>query len=257
MALPSSIKIPTILVDEESIISVPAHFQLRAVNRRRMKIYRIEIQGLGFIVPGVVIEPEYPKGAAVISHGYGGCKEEQLGLAWRVAEAGLVACAIDLRGHGEHQLSLDPDILADVEAAIKYCRKYGMVVAIGHSIGGRLSLISSADYAIGISPPLDQEYSEKTQESLRKLRHNKVRADVNNWVFEILKKIPTWKDDGRGYMIIYGSKDVPEIVRSCEDLKDQGGNVLEIEGALHGDTYLMGITYLSVAKQLDEWFGYD
>ena len=222
-----------------------------------MKIYRIDIQGVGFVVPGVIIEPEYPKGAAVISHGYGGCKEERLVLPGESPRRGWWPAPSICVVTENARISLDPDILADVEAAIEYCRKYGTVVAIGHSIGGRLSLISSADYAIGISPPLDQKYSEKTQESLRKLRHNKVRADVNNWVFEILKNMPPWKDDGRGYMMIYGSKDVPEIVLSCDDLKMKGGNVLRIEGALHGDTYLMGITYLNVAKQLDEWFGYD
>jgi dienelactone hydrolase len=46
----------------------------------------------------VLIQPADPRGAAVIVHGgYGGNKEEQLGLGWRVAEAGLVAYVIDLR----------------------------------------------------------------------------------------------------------------------------------------------------------------
>lgn len=36
-----------------------------------------------------MIEPAAPKGAAVVIHGYGGCKEEQLGMAWRIAEKGL------------------------------------------------------------------------------------------------------------------------------------------------------------------------
>lgn len=233
----------------------PPNERVRSVDV--MNIHRIEVQGAGFTVPGVIIEPKGPKGAAVISHGYGGCKEEQLGLAWRVAEAGLVALAIDLRGHGEHQLSLDQNVQDDVEAAIRHCKKYGNVVAIGHSIGGRLSLISSADHAIAISPPLDPTYSEKTQDTLRKLRHNKVRSDDNNWVFEILRKMPLWKDEGKGYMIIYGSRDVPEIVRSCDVLMQNGGNVVRIEDALHGDTYLMNVTYMNVAKQLEAWFGYD
>ncbi len=219
-----------------------------------MKIGRIDIPGQGFEIPGVIIEPRFPVGAAVISHGYGGCKEEQLGLTWRVAEAGFTACAIDLRGHGEHPLPLDPNVLDDVEAAVRYCRRFGNVVAIGHSLGGRLSMHSGADYAIGISPPLDQTYSEKTQDTLRKLRHNKVRSDDNNWVFNILKDITPWREKDRRYMIIYGSRDVPEIVSSCRSLKEDGGNVIEIDGALHGDTYLMSVTYLNVARQLREWF---
>jgi hypothetical protein len=40
-------------------------------------------------IPNVVITPDHPRGAAVIIHGYGGSKEEQLGLAWRIAEIGI------------------------------------------------------------------------------------------------------------------------------------------------------------------------
>ena len=90
-------------------------------------------------------------GAAVVVHGYGGCKEEQLGLAFRVAESGLVTYSIDLRGHGQHPLKLDYNVQDDVELAIQHARRYGKVVAIGHSLGGRLSLMSSADFSIQIS----------------------------------------------------------------------------------------------------------
>src|SRR5208337_1469406 len=105
-----------------------------------MKIEREFIQADGFNIPCVTLTPGVSQGAAVIVHGYGGCKEEQLGLAWRVAEVGITACAIDQRGHGEHELSLDEHVLQDVEAAIAYCRRFGRVAAIGHSSGGRLSL---------------------------------------------------------------------------------------------------------------------
>lgn len=56
--------------------------------------------------------------------------------------------SIDLRGHGEHPLDLDIDILSDVETAIMHFREMGKVTAVGHSLGGRLSLISSADYSL-------------------------------------------------------------------------------------------------------------
>ena len=59
-----------------------------------------------------------------------------MGLAWRVAEIGLTSCVIDLRGHGENLLNLDHGVLSDVGAAIEYCRRYGNVAAIGHSLGG-------------------------------------------------------------------------------------------------------------------------
>lgn len=222
-----------------------------------MRIARVSIPGEGFTVPGVMIVPPRVIGAAVIAHGYGGCKEEQLGLAWRVAEQGLAACAIDLRGHGEHELALNGKVLEDVEAAVDHCRRYGKVVAIGHSLGGILSMISSADLSIGISPPTDRAYGEKTQDVLKKLRHNKVRASSEGQVFDILRVLPEWhRDDGRT-LIIYGSRDVPEIVAACDELRMDGANAIRIEDALHGDTYLMGSAYSAVASQLEEWFGTD
>jgi alpha-beta hydrolase superfamily lysophospholipase len=97
-----------------------------------MEIHRLFIEGDGFHVPAVTLTPANPAGAAVIVSGYGGSKEEQLGLAWRVAETGLAACAIDLRGHGEHMLPFGVGALDDVDAAIRYCRSYGKVIVIGH-----------------------------------------------------------------------------------------------------------------------------
>jgi hypothetical protein len=220
-----------------------------------MRIERVNITGSGNDIPSVIISPPAPNGAAVIAHGYGGCKEELLGLAWRVAECGLVACTIDLRGHGQHALPLDGDFLLDMEATIRYCRRYGRVVAIGHSLGGRLALISSADHAIGISPPLDPHYCTKTQELLQKVRSYRVRPENSNAVFDILKKLPSCQDEGSDRkLIIYGSRDVPEIVISCNELLSSGANVLRIEEARHGDTYQLESTFEAIAEQLMRWF---
>ncbi len=220
-----------------------------------MKIERLTIPGAGNSIPSVIICPPAPLGAAVIAHGYGGCKEELLGLAWRVAECGLAACTIDLRGHGQHSLPLDSDFLVDMEAAIRYCRKYGNVVAIGHSLGGRLALISSADHAIGISPPLDPHYCTKTQELLQKVRSYRVRPEDSTAVFDILKKLPSCRDDStERTLVIYGSRDVPEIVVSCNELRASGANVIVIEEARHGDTYQLESTFSAISEQLDRWF---
>jgi dienelactone hydrolase len=222
-----------------------------------MRIERLAIPGAGFEVPSVIIAPPVPIGGAVIAHGYGGCKEELLGLAWRVAESGLAACTIDLRGHGQHTLLMDSDFLMDVEAAIRHCRKYGKIVAIGHSLGGRLALMSSADFAIGISPPLDPHYCVKTQELLQKVRSYRVRPEDSNAVFDILKMLPSCREDRENRtLIIYGSRDVPEIVDSCNELRSSGANVLRIEEARHGDTYQLETTFRAISEQLTGWFDY-
>jgi dienelactone hydrolase len=213
------------------------------------------IEGDGLKVPAVRISPSVPIGGAVVVHGYGGCKEEQLGLAWRVAGSGLVTYSIDLRGHGEHSMELDDDVLDDVELAVHQARSKGKVVAIGHSLGGRLSLMCSADFVIGISPPLDGSYGARTEELLKKLRGYRVRTDKPGKVFDLLANIPDWEDqDPTRSMIIYGSRDVPEIVTSCDTLSRTKDNVLRIEDALHSDTYLLERTFEGIKRQLSDWF---
>ncbi|WP_019177130.1 alpha/beta hydrolase [Methanomassiliicoccus luminyensis] len=221
-----------------------------------MKIERLTIRGPDNCIPAVIIFPSNPLGGAAIAHGYGGSKEEQLGLAWRIAEAGLVACAIDLRGHGQNPMPLDENVMGDMEAAIRYLRKYGKVAAVGHSIGGRLALTSSADHAIGISPPLDHTYCARTQEQLRKFRSYRVRPDDPMVVFDILAKMPEWQanSDNRA-MIIYGTRDVPEIAEACGALGPHQANVVRADDALHGDTYLLEAAFDAVTKQISRWFG--
>jgi fermentation-respiration switch protein FrsA (DUF1100 family) len=220
-----------------------------------MRTFRLEIGAAGTAVPAVMMMPEAPRGAAVIVHGYGGCKEEQLGLALRVAENGLAACTIDLRGHGQNPLPLDGDVSEDVEAAIAIARRYGRVVAIGHSLGGRLALISTADFAIGLSPPLDPGYCARTQDLLQKLRAYRVRPDDGSTVFEILRHLPPVREgDLERAMVIYGSRDVPEIVEAGDALRASGRNAVKLDKAIHGDTYLLENAFAALTGQLELWF---
>jgi hypothetical protein len=207
-------------------------------------------------VPTIRIFPIEPKGAAVVVHGYGGCKEEQLGLAWRVASSGLVAYSIDLRGHGQNPMDLDNGVQEDVELVIRHARQFGKVVAIGHSLGGRISLMSSADFAIGLSPPLEGSYGARTEELLRKLRGYRVRTEYPDKVIDILAKFPAWVDQGEDHsVIIYGSRDVPEIVTYCDGLRTRRKGVHRIEEALHSDTYLLEKSFEVISSQLKTWFG--
>ncbi len=221
-----------------------------------MNIQREIIRDDRFGVPCVTLTPPVSHGAAVIVHGYGGCKEEQLGLAWRIAETGVTACAIDHRGHGENKLPLDGGVLQDVEAAIKHCRCFGKVAAIGHSSGGRLCLISSADFAIGISPALKTVYSPETQRIISELRGYRVCESFSGVNFYILKKLPVPQSiDNKRALILFGSRDVPEIVSSCKELKAKGNIVVEIDKALHNDIFLLEETFRQVVNKLGEWFG--
>ena len=216
-----------------------------------MHIERHEIEGEDFFVPSVLLTPENPSGAAVVVHGYGGCKEEVLGLAWRIAEKGIAACTIDLRGHGEHRLPLDALLLRDVDCAVRYCRTFGKVAAVGHSLGGRLALFSEADCAVAISPALKEVYSTKTRESMKALRGHRVRQAREDLPFDILVASPPWQPaQDKPVTIIYGSRDLSDIIEVCREFKEKGLEVIEIKRALHSDIYLLEETFDLVAEAL-------
>lgn len=220
-----------------------------------MDIKREMIEGNGFEVPCITLTPAIIKGAAVVIHGYGGCKEEQLGLAYRIAKVGLKTCVIDFRGHGEHNLSLDENCILDVEAAIKFCRAFGKVIAIGHSLGGRLALISSADYSIGISPAISPIFAEETQNKLKIMRSYRVKEAYFGKINGAIEKLPVFnfKDDPQK-SIIYAERDIPEIEHICTSFKAKNSSVIKIKGAMHNDIFTLEATFQSVISQLKIYF---
>jgi esterase/lipase len=219
----------------------------------QLEIERKIINCEDFKVPCAILKPTKYVGAAVVVHGYGGFKEETLGLAWRIAEQGFITGAIDLRGHGEHPLDLDENILLDLEASISYFRQFGKVTAIGHSLGGRLSLISSADYAIGIAPALDKTYSPQTQELIEEMRDYRVSKSNSN-IFNILNNLPKYQIKDDKVFILHGSRDLPEIISECNKLKSEGLDIFEIDEALHGDIFLFEPTFKAVNDKMEEWY---
>ncbi len=220
-----------------------------------MNIEEKIIKENGWDIPSILIQPLDPMGAAVIVHGYGGCKEEQLGLSWRVAKMGIAVLTIDLRGHGEHTLSLDENVVLDVEAAVNYMKSFGKVAAIGHSLGGRLCLLSSADYKIGLSPALNKDFSDKTRDMINFLRGYRVRKEYPDANFDILRKLPLLESsEDDNVQIIYGSRDVAEIISASNDLLSKGVSVVQIDKALHSDIFLLEETFEAVVGTLGKWF---
>jgi hypothetical protein len=221
-----------------------------------MDIEHCFLPGNGCKVPAILIQPADPQGAAVIVHGYGGNKEEQLGLGWRVAEAGLVACIIDLRGHGEHSLPLDGETCADLDAAIHFCRVYGKVAAIGHSFGGHLALLSNADYCIAISPSVKRPLSEHTQSTLKTKRSYRVRPSDFETVRVIHEELPIWNppQDNGNTLILFAEWDIPEISYGCNELKNAGAHVVQIPKSMHSDIFLVEQTFVYVRNQIIEWY---
>jgi len=220
-----------------------------------MQIQRLTIPSHDAKIPAVLISAAESVGAVVLVHGIGGCKEELLGLAWRLAEMGCASLVIDLRGHGENTLPLDFDVVSDVNAAIALAARFGPVAAVGHSMGGRLALLSSADYVFAISPALEQVYGEKTYHSVRSKRNHRVRESMPDAGFKLMRHLPHWgRAKNKEAAFVFGTRDIPEIADACRRLKEGGESVLEIPGALHGDIFLMETTIQILLAQLKGWF---
>ena len=168
----------------------------------------------GHVVPAYLLRPSSPTAAVAIAHGYGGCKEHMLGLAARVAEVGLAACVFDIRGHGEHPAPLDPAMLEDLEAILAFLRRFGCVAAAGHSLGGRLALMSSADAVAAISPALSQRPSEEGRAMLAQFGSTAVRAKNPGEIMDILRTMPPPPAVSRPTLLLHAEADIPSLIEA-------------------------------------------
>ena len=190
----------------------------RNVHRGRAAVEFIRLTDVrsrdGHGVPAYLLRPESPPAGVAIAHGYGGCKEQMLGLAARVAERGLAACVFDIRGHGEHPAPLDVAMLEDLEAVLIFLRRFGPVAAAGHSLGGRLALLSSADAIVAISPALPQRPSEEGRSMLLTFGGTAVRARHPGEILDILRAMPSPPAVTRPTLLLHAEGDIPSLIES-------------------------------------------
>jgi dienelactone hydrolase len=221
---------------------------------KEMNINRISIRKNGFDIPAILIEPPDSFGIVIIIHGYGGCKEEQLGLGWRISEVGLTSCLIDLPGHGENMDYFGGDIKLCVDSLIDYFKNKNRIIVIGHSVGGRLSLTSQADHVIGISPTLGKDFSNETKGFIKNIRSYRVREQDDEFLWLLHKQLPSFElTEGKKALIIFGSRDVPEIADSCKRIKENSNIVFEIDKALHNDIYLNEKVFEIIINTIKDW----
>ena len=205
-----------------------------------MKIIRNNIIINKIEVPSIEIIPNDFKGEILLIHGYGGSKEEILGLGYRLAQERYKCICIDLRGHGESKFLYDDNILLDINEIIGTMDKNKIRIAAGHSLGGRIALLSNADIKIGMSPALAKDYSEQTNKFIKSMRQHKVNEVHNNINFEFLYNLPLVNEHlSENDLIIYGEKDVPEIIQEISILSKGFKNIHKINFAFHGDTFIM------------------
>jgi len=172
----------------------------------------------GYAVPAFLLEPDSPTGGVAVCHGYGASKIEMLGLAAALAEAGIAALAFDMRGHGEHPASVGPGVHDDFEAAVEYMRRYGPVGATGLSLGGRLTLMSSADVLAAISPSVVQEVSPRGQWMFTNFPSPSVREPYSGYVVELLQELGDVKPQDKPTLLLHSERDIPNIIEGTKEL---------------------------------------
>lgn len=166
----------------------------------------------GHPVPAYLFLPMSPAAGVAVAHGYGGGKEQMLGLAARLAEQDLAACVFDIRGHGEHPAPLGPGMLEDLEATLAFLRRFGRVAAVGHSLGGRLALACSADIVVAISPALPQRPSEEGRAMLTHFGSTAVRAQARDEILGLLRTMPPPPAIPRPTLLLHAAGDIPSLI---------------------------------------------
>ena len=175
----------------------------------------------GHAIPGFLLSPASPLGGVVVCHGYGGLKEQMLGVAAAVAEKGMAALAIDLCGHGENLAPIGPAMRDEVEAAVAFVRRFGKTAVIGHSLGGRLALMSSADVMVAMSPSVMTQMSPQGKWMFENLPSPGVREPYTGYVLELLEKLGPVPSHGRPCLLLYSERDIQTLLDGAKGLQAQ------------------------------------
>jgi alpha-beta hydrolase superfamily lysophospholipase len=111
----------------------------------------VEIAREGGLAYALWLPADPVRGAVVILHGAGSCKESHYDYARALLPVGIASIAFDQRGHGDSDGPMDGRALEDVGtmAALLRTRSSGAPLALrGSSMGGYLALAAAASSAL-------------------------------------------------------------------------------------------------------------
>jgi PAS domain S-box-containing protein len=197
--------------------------QMKELKELKQKTAFQRVPGLaapdGHAIPAFLITPPSPRGGTVVCHGYGASKEQMLGVAVAVGEKGMAALVIDLCGHGENTAPIGPAMRDEIEAALAYARRFGPAGIIGHSLGGRLALMSSADVMVAISPSVMVQMSPQGKWMFENLPSPGVREPYSGYVIELLDKLGSVPANDRPCLLLYAERDLQALLDGADDLR--------------------------------------
>jgi dienelactone hydrolase len=175
----------------------------------------------GHPVPAFLFSPASPRGGAVVCHGYGASKEQMLGIGAAVAEKGTAALVIDLCGHGENMAPIGPGMRDELESAVAFVRRFGRTAAIGHSLGGRLALMSSADVMVAMSPSVMVQMSPQGKWMFENLPSPGVREPYSTYVLDLLESLGPVPSHRRPCLLLYSERDIQTLLDGAAALQEQ------------------------------------
>ena len=173
----------------------------------------------GHVIPAFIFLPDSPHAGTVVCHGYGGTKEHVLALSAVIAEKGVAALAMDLCGHGENSAAIGPAMCDEMEAGVRYVRRFGRAAAVGMSLGGRLALMSSADCMVAVSPAVVPQVSPQGKWMFENFPSPSVREPYSGYVIELLDALGPVPSHNRPCLLLYAERDIPAILEGAAGLK--------------------------------------
>jgi dienelactone hydrolase len=174
----------------------------------------------GHAIPALLLTPDgRPAGGAVVIHPYGGTKEQMLGVALGLVEKEVACLLPDLCGHGENHAEIGVGMLEEMDAGIRYARRFGATIAVGISLGGRMALMSSADCMVAISPAVVAAISPQGKWMFENFPSPAVREPYSGYVTELLEKLGPVPQHGRPCLLLYAERDIPMILEGAAGLK--------------------------------------
>ena len=173
----------------------------------------------GHNIPAYLLTPDPAHGGAALIPPYGATKEHMLGIAAALGEVGIATLSIDLCGSGENRTAIGPVIRDEVDAAVGYMRRFGRTAALGISLGGRLALMSSADFMVAISPSVVAEVSPQGKWMFENFPSPAVREPYSGYVIELLDLLGPVASHDRPCLLLYAERDIPNILEGAAGLK--------------------------------------
>ena len=97
----------------------------------------------------------------------------------------------------------------------------GAPLVIGHSLGGRLALMSSADVMVAMSPSVMVQMSPQGKWMFENLPSPSVREPYPTYVLELLEKLGPVPSHGRPCLLLYSERDIQTLLDGATVLQAQ------------------------------------